>query len=145
RYKDRDRTPDGLDTIALKSGEETKAKVIVRGKGPHLALPTLPLGLPLQVLLVADGGACWQSTFSAGGMAHNDTGQVKADSDRPLRPGLHLLRGHERRAPAPPQPPTFAPAAHCRMSLASGFRMNPLLSARFTAFLYSKTNSRCVG
>ncbi len=81
RYKDKERTPDGLDKLGLVPGAEGKAKVIVKGKGQSLALPALPLAPPLQVRLVAAGGACWQATFSAAGVTKNDAGQFKAKSD----------------------------------------------------------------
>ena len=39
KYKDKELTPDGPDTILLKSGDEGKAKIIVNGKGANLDLP----------------------------------------------------------------------------------------------------------
>jgi hypothetical protein len=55
----------------LKPGREGKAKIIVKGRGKNLALPTLPLNLPLRVQLQADSGACWEATYSEAGVKRN--------------------------------------------------------------------------
>jgi len=65
RYRDRDRTPDGLDLIVPRAGAVGKAKIIVKGKGENLRLPALPLSLPIRVQLHAGTGTCWEATYSA--------------------------------------------------------------------------------
>jgi cysteine-rich repeat protein len=69
-YKDRDLTPDGIDTGKLRAGFAGHASVILKGKGPNLALPTIlgdgtgaGLGLPVSAQLRSSGGGCWGATF----------------------------------------------------------------------------------
>ncbi|MEO8604726.1 MAG: hypothetical protein ABI629_19310 [bacterium] len=69
RYRNADRTPDGIDSIKLGAGSAGRAKIQVKGKGPHLsgrpsALPAPPLAAPLRVQLQSQSGACWESTHS---------------------------------------------------------------------------------
>lgn len=82
RYKDRDRTPDGLLKLVLRSGDEGKAKAIAKAKGENLpALPALPLALPVRVQLHADDGACWDTTFGNAGEIRNDGAVFVGKSD----------------------------------------------------------------
>jgi hypothetical protein len=67
RYSDRERSHGGLRKITLAAGGTGRVRARVEASGPVLALPALPLQLPLGVQLVADGGACWEATFSASG------------------------------------------------------------------------------
>ncbi len=46
RYKDKSRLPDGLSKARLKGGNGSRLSVV--GKGPDLALPSLPIALPVQ-------------------------------------------------------------------------------------------------
>jgi cysteine-rich repeat protein len=62
RYTDRAATPDGLRSITLKSGPAGEAAITVRGKGPQLDLPALPVSTPLIVQLRNSEGACWGTT-----------------------------------------------------------------------------------
>jgi hypothetical protein len=41
------------------------AKVVAKGKGPHVAFPTLPLSPPVLVQLQASNGNCWEATYLA--------------------------------------------------------------------------------
>ncbi len=82
-YKDPERSPDGIDTILLKSGPDGRAKVSVTGKGPNVALPTLPLPLPLRVQLQADDGSCWESRHTAVGVLKNRGTHFKAKATPP--------------------------------------------------------------
>jgi uncharacterized delta-60 repeat protein len=81
KYKDPDRTPDGIDRVALKPGPDGKAKIVVKGKGATLALPTLPIAEPLAVRVQLKNGVgqCWEATYSTA--LRNDAGQLKAKSD----------------------------------------------------------------
>ena len=42
KYKDKDASPDGITLILLKEGTDGKAKILVKGKGTNLQMPTLP-------------------------------------------------------------------------------------------------------
>ncbi len=78
KYKDREQTPDGLDSALLKSGPDGKAKVLVSGKGENLTLPTLPLSLPVRMQLQAENGQCWEAQYFEVGVSRNDGTQFKA-------------------------------------------------------------------
>jgi hypothetical protein len=63
-YKDKERSPDGLQQIVLKEGlVPGKAKIIVRGKGANLRLPALPLDQDpaVTVQLRSSDGTCWET------------------------------------------------------------------------------------
>jgi hypothetical protein len=65
RYHDATRTQAGLEKILMKPGADGGARIIAKGRGPNLGLPT-PLGidLPLLVQLQRDGGACWEASYT---------------------------------------------------------------------------------
>jgi hypothetical protein len=78
-YKDKDRTPDGMEKLQLKSGIAGAAKVAAKGKGDLLEMPTLgSLALPIQVQL-RGAGICWEATYSTSLV--NTPDQFKAKSD----------------------------------------------------------------
>ncbi len=61
-------TTRGLGGIVLKSGEQGRARVQIKGKGDFLNLPALPLTPPVTVQLIIDDGVnrnCWQSAFQS--------------------------------------------------------------------------------
>ena len=65
-YKDRDADPDGVYQIRLRAGTtDGEPRILMRGKGANLDLPTLPLTPPVRIQLHAETGACWEATFSA--------------------------------------------------------------------------------
>lgn len=66
-YKDRLRTPDGVQLVRLRAGaEDGTAAIAVTGRGASLALPALPLTTPVVVQLAnVATGACWQATYDA--------------------------------------------------------------------------------
>jgi glucose/arabinose dehydrogenase len=66
KYRDTQRTPDGVQTILLKAGVDEKAKIVVRGKGIDLAMPDLTaLISPLTVQLKQNGSSvCWGATYT---------------------------------------------------------------------------------
>jgi hypothetical protein len=62
RYRNKELTPDGVGTIMLRPGQD--GRIIVKGKGANLAMPELPLAVPVAVQLRrTDGGPCWESTI----------------------------------------------------------------------------------
>jgi photosystem II stability/assembly factor-like uncharacterized protein len=65
KYKDKDLTPDGLQQILLKEGIAAKAKIIVKGKGVNLQMPSMPLIQPVTVQLKNSAGVCWEGVYSA--------------------------------------------------------------------------------
>lgn len=83
KYKDVEHTPDGLDSVLLKSGPDGKAKLLVSGRGSELALPTLPLALPARMQLQAENGQCWEAQYFEVGASRNDGTQFKAKAFQP--------------------------------------------------------------
>ncbi len=81
RYRDRDRTPDGLSTLVLKSGAPGQASLSASAKGVNLHLPTAALSPTVTVQLRNDSGGlvCWQGIYNAG-VKKNVPGQFKAKS-----------------------------------------------------------------
>jgi hypothetical protein len=63
--KDPPLTPRRLQQLLLKEGAAEKAKIIVKGKGSNLYLPSIPITLPLTVQLVNGTGTCWSAVYSA--------------------------------------------------------------------------------
>ncbi|MEB2286071.1 MAG: hypothetical protein B6D46_03750 [Polyangiaceae bacterium UTPRO1] len=71
----------GITRLALKSGTTPgKAKILLKGRGGGLAMPTLPFAQPLTVQLRSSTGACWDATFSAPAL-RNRADQFKDESD----------------------------------------------------------------
>ncbi len=62
----KDVNPDGLRRILIKSGEEGKARILVRGKGAGLGMPELPIpeGAPVHAQLHNSDGACWGAAYT---------------------------------------------------------------------------------
>jgi cysteine-rich repeat protein len=80
-YKDKDRTPDGMEKLQLKAGIGGAAKIGAKGKGVLLNMPTLgSLALPIEVQL-RGAGTCWSATYSTSIV--NTVEQFKAKSDAP--------------------------------------------------------------
>jgi len=78
-YKDKNRTPDGMEKLQLIAGVAGSAKVSAKGKGELLVMPTLgALPLPITVQL-RGAGQCWGATFSTS--LASTTEQFKAKSD----------------------------------------------------------------
>jgi Tol biopolymer transport system component len=65
-YADREKTPNGMVRLMLKSGDAGRARIVARAKGPVLQLPPLPLALPTRVQLHSSSGACWEAGYAAG-------------------------------------------------------------------------------
>ncbi len=63
-YKDRLRSPDGLQSMSLKAGEDGRASILVQGRGASLAVPALTaLASPLTVQLQTTTGVCWSARY----------------------------------------------------------------------------------
>ena len=78
-YKDKDRTPDGLEKLSLKAGVGGVAKISLKGKGERLDLPALgSIALPIEVQLRRTG-QCWGASFSSAIQSTSE--QLKAKSD----------------------------------------------------------------
>ena len=62
----KDGAPDGVEVVTLKAGAEPgQASITVRGGGPHLHLPVLPLRKDPRVTVQLRNvvGACWEADF----------------------------------------------------------------------------------
>jgi uncharacterized delta-60 repeat protein len=76
-YKDKERTPSGLDVLRLRTGAPGRVTLGAKGKGANLVLPSLPLPLPARVQLRSSEGICWETQFSAAGVQRSDERQFK--------------------------------------------------------------------
>jgi hypothetical protein len=81
KYRDKLLDPDGLSAIILKSGAASASKALVRGKGPNLGMPTLPLTAPVTVQLKRndDPSKCWDAKYSTPDKNLSDQFKSKAD------------------------------------------------------------------
>ena len=59
-YEDATASPHGVKRLMLEAG-----RITLKGTGARLALPPLPLALPLRVQLERKGGGCWEATYGA--------------------------------------------------------------------------------
>ena len=65
KFKNRDGSSSaGIQQILLKEGAAEKAKIIVKGKGGNLFLPTLPVAQPVTIQLLNSNGTCWEAIYS---------------------------------------------------------------------------------
>jgi hypothetical protein len=75
KYRDDERTPDGITKLVAKPGGDGQSKATLKGKGVNLPpLPILPLALPTRVQLQADGAGCFEAVFDADGIVRSDAG-----------------------------------------------------------------------
>jgi hypothetical protein len=96
RFRDRERTPDGVGSLFLKTllaplhiqgvGVLQRSQIDLKGSGPTLSnrplgLPALPLPLPLRAQLQAENGACWEAQYSTSGVIQNTTTLFDARPD----------------------------------------------------------------
>jgi hypothetical protein len=78
KYRDRDRTPEGVLRLALKQRPTSPGRLMVRARGEHLpALPPLPLALPATVRVQSADGPCWEATYTAAGVVINSPTDFK--------------------------------------------------------------------
>jgi cysteine-rich repeat protein len=65
-YSRHDLLPEGIAKIALVPGGAGSAKIMVKGKGPGLLIPSpSSLVTPVRVQLRNSAGLCWEAQFSA--------------------------------------------------------------------------------
>jgi hypothetical protein len=80
RYADRLYAADGIGRLDLQAGVAGRARIGIKGQGPLLDVPALPVAsLPVTAQLRNGNGVCWSSTFST--TRRNDGVQLKATSD----------------------------------------------------------------
>ena len=83
RYKDGGGTAGGVRVLVLKGGDAGQAAVTVKGKGEHLALPALPLPVPVTMRVRASTGECWADTFTPAGVLKNTAAQFSGKAGSP--------------------------------------------------------------
>ena len=87
KYRDRFVVADGIKVMKLKSGTTGRAKLIVRGKGPDLGIPALPLGQDQTVIVQIknniNAGECWEARFTDPARI-NDAEKFKDKGDAPF-------------------------------------------------------------
>ena len=79
RYRDGDKSPDGVVSARLKAGADGQALVVVKGKGANTPVLSLPLAPPVVVQLQAANGECWAATYST--PTQNDAERFDAKAD----------------------------------------------------------------
>jgi hypothetical protein len=77
RYRDRGTREGGLARLELVPGRGRKADISFVARGANLALPPLPLELPLTIELQAAHAGCWSGTFRSVGARRNDALRFK--------------------------------------------------------------------
>jgi hypothetical protein len=89
KYNDSTTAADGIQKVLLKSGASGKAKILVKGKGANLQVPTLPLAQDQKVIVQLKrnllDGECWEARFS-GPTIKNDDKTFKDKNDAALPP-----------------------------------------------------------
>lgn len=81
RYLQKALMPNGLQSLDVRSGIDGKARILIKGKGDLLSLPSLPIAnLPLTVQLGNGAGQCWSARYQ-NDVRTNDAGSFKALSD----------------------------------------------------------------
>lgn len=82
KYLDKPGAQDGIQKIVLKGSSGGKSKVLVKGKGANLSIPTPPLALPITVQLRnSDSGICWEGVFATlADVKKNVPGQFKGNA-----------------------------------------------------------------
>ncbi len=84
KYADSERTPDGIEHLALQAGEAGRAGILARGQGEGLGLAALDLQGTVTARLVRSGGpACWQSKFA---FAQRNDARIYKARTGPRRP-----------------------------------------------------------
>lgn len=67
KYKNKGSNPDGIFKVLLKEGT-AKAKILIKGKGSKLTVPSIPLNASTGVTVqlrkdIGSGSECWESVF----------------------------------------------------------------------------------
>ena len=77
KYFDETGQPDGIKKVTLKTAKSSR--VVVKGRGENLALPPLPVSVPVDVLIFGEEpGRCFAATFNS--LRKNDATQIKAQT-----------------------------------------------------------------
>ncbi len=79
KYGDKYATPDGLQRLLLKPDQVGKSKILVKGRGTNLPMPSLPLATPVKVQLKNTDGGCWEASY--GTAKTNTPAKFRARSD----------------------------------------------------------------
>ena len=82
RYYDGAALNDGLQQIYLRAGGAGRARILLRGKGEKLTLPTPPLTTPVTVQLQTSEGTCFTATYQSN-VSVNGAGEFKGRPDAP--------------------------------------------------------------
>jgi len=83
KYVNKAATPEGITKLLLKAGGAGLSKVIAKGKGLPLIMPTLPLTLNVTAQVQSENGECWTTIHTPLGTSRNDTGQFKSKDGSP--------------------------------------------------------------
>jgi len=86
RYKNGPGNDEGAQKVIAKPGLAGKAKTIFKGRGESLAVPSIPVTLPLTAQLASTTGACWSAEFRADGLLKNEPGVFAGKAAIPASP-----------------------------------------------------------
>jgi len=86
RYKNGESNDEGAQKVIAKPGLAGKAKAIFKGRGETLAMPAIPVTLPLTAQLASTTGACWSAEFRAEGLLKNEPGVFAGKASVPASP-----------------------------------------------------------
>jgi hypothetical protein len=78
RYVDKQGVRGPVRKLVLKAGDDGEAKVVAKMKGEGLAMPALPLVVPLRAQIQATTGECWDVEYTGPGITQNTGTDVKA-------------------------------------------------------------------
>lgn len=83
RYRNRDKTPDGINAVRLQPSSKRKGRATLSGSGPYLsnragALPPLPPSTTLRVQLQGTGGACYEANYGPADVLTDSSTAFKA-------------------------------------------------------------------
>ena len=73
-YRDKDRTPSGVDGLTLDVHGPADTRIAIKAQGDALQTPALPVTLPVTVELLNAQGTCWQSGYAV--PTRNDPGHL---------------------------------------------------------------------
>jgi hypothetical protein len=72
RYKDKDRTPDGITKLVLRTSVAPLSDIVLRARGANVPIPPLNLTQPVIAQLQKDDGPeCWEAVYSAPPLKNN--------------------------------------------------------------------------
>jgi hypothetical protein len=81
RYRDLEKTPDGITRLVLRTKPQHLADLVLRARGLNIPFPSLPLAQPvISQLVKSDGPECWQANYSAPALK-NDSQAYKDKND----------------------------------------------------------------